>query len=325
MGIRLVNLVFFIAMSFIKCYNKPQRENDYMSNDDRYKINKYTESILDGLGYEVVRGDGIQGVAGLIDKKSGTALPFEIADLVDLTEEEWLNGMADFVPGVKTTIFTGSNGERIYLDEFGHSEIFFDDNLSVKIPRFDEERQGMNISIDYGEDRKKSVSFLYVGFEESKNSFLANGIYVEDGHSNNDRIAIIIRRGNGWGDYNKIYSAEDCTTANMMSIIINGLRRIKKGYYWDDDLKYGLEVIGPALDLYAVDFRNDWIKYTDYIVRIEKESQDEARKIINKQLDIIVDSKARVNDVKAVKASLLSDPEVKTYRKKMKEVQNPKD
>ena len=298
-----------------------------MSNDDRYKINKYTESILDGLGYDVVRGGGIQGVVGLIDRKTGSALPFEIADLVDLTEEEWLNGMADFEPGVKTTIFTGSNGERIYLDEFGHSEIFFDDNLSVKIPRFDEERQGMNIFIDYGEDRKKSVSFLYVGFEESKNSFLANGIYVEDGHSNNDRIAIIIRRGNGWGDYNKnkIYSVEDCTTSNMMSIIINGLRRSKKGYYWDDDLKYGLEVISPALELYAIEFKNDWIKFADYIAEIEKKSQDEARRTINEQLDIIVNSKARVNDVKAVRATLLADPEVKTYRKKMKEVQIPKD
>lgn len=296
-----------------------------MSTDDRNKINKYTESILDGLGYEVVRGDGIQGVAGLKNKKTGEYLPHRNTELFDLSEEEWLSGMADFEPGVKTTIFTGSNGETIYLDEFGHSEIFFDDNLSVKIPRFDEERQGMNISIDYGEDRKKSVSFLYVGFEESKNSFLANGLYVEDGHSNNDRIAIIIRRGNGWGDYNKIYSVEDCTTANMMSIIINGLRRAKKGYYWDDDLKYGLEVISPALDLYAVEFKNDWIKFADYIAEIEKKSQDEARKTINEQLDIIVNSKARVNDVKAVKASLLSDPDVKTYRKKMKKAQKPND
>ena len=49
------------------------------------------------------------------------------------------------------------------------------------------------------------------------------------------------------------------------------------------------------------------------------------KKIINEQLDIIVNSKARVKGVKSVKASLLSDPDVKKYRKKMKEVRNPKD
>ena len=296
-----------------------------MSNDDRYKINKYTESILDGLGYDVVRGGGIQGVVGLIDRETGSALPFEIADLVDLTEEEWLNGMADFEPGVKTTIFKGSNGETIYLDEFGHSEIFFDENLSVKISRFDEEHQEMNISIDYGEDRKKSVSFLYVGFEESKNSFRSHGIYVIDGHSNDDRLATISNRGTEWGDYYNRYPVEECTNANIMNQIITGLRRTKKGYYWDDDLKYGLEVIGPALDLFALDFKNDWIKYSDFVAAIEKKSQNEAKRIINEQLDIIVNSKARVKGVKSVKASLLSDPDVKKYRKKMKEVRNPKD
>ena len=296
-----------------------------MSIDDGYKINKYTESILDGLGYEVVRGDGIQGVAGLRNKKTGEYLPHRNAELFDLSEEEWLSGMADFEPGVKTSIFTGSEGERIHLDEYGNTEIFFEGNLSIKMSRFDVHREKMNITINYGLNKKKSVSFLYEGYEGSRNSFGSHGLYVLDGYSNDDRIVSIYNRDNRWGDYHNNYPVEDCTTANMINMIITGLRKAKKGYYWDDDLKHGLEVIGPALDLYAVDFRNDWIKYTDYIVRIEKESQDEARKIIDDKLSLIANSKSRVNEVKAVKASLLSDPDVKTYRKKMKEVQKPKD
>ncbi len=296
-----------------------------MSNDDRYSINKYTESILDDLGYEVVHGDGIQGVAGLVNKKTGIGLPYEVASLLDLTEEEWLNGMSDFYSGTKTTIFKGIEGEVIHLDEFGGTEIFFNDTLSIKISNFDDRNEQMDITINYGEGKKKSVTFTYIGFEGSKNSFHSHGIYVIDGHNNDDRLVTISNRDTEWGDYYNRYPVEECTNANIMNQIITGLRSAKKGYYWDDDLKYGLEVIGPALDLFALDFKNDWIKFTDYIAAIEKESQNEARKIINKQLDIIVESKARVNDVKAVKASLLSDPEVKTYRKKMKEVQNPKD
>ncbi len=292
-----------------------------MSNN-KYAINKYTESILDDLGYEVIHGPGIQDVYGLKDKKSGNFLPCNKVELCDLSEEELLKGMSQLVPGVKASVFTGTAGEEIYLDEFGGTEIYFGDRLKVNIPRFDDIHEVMDISINYGKDKEKSVSFIYGGYEGTKQSILSNGIYVEGYNPDANRITSITCRGTEWGNYKETHSVDECTNANIINKIITGLRSYKKGYFWDDDLKFGLEVIGPALDLYAVDFKNDWVKYLDNIVLSERESQREARRAIDENINIIVQSKARVNEVRDVKSSLLADPEVKSLRKRQNEVKD---
>ena len=219
-------------------------------------ISKFTTAIIDGLGYEVVPGNGIQGVDFLKDKTTGEKLSSEKPQQID---------------GYETKIFTGSNGEIIYLSETGSMELYFGKDIEFCVfPDLNVTNTPMISGFDGG---------IFVGYRDSKYLYrrIASMYYFED----------------AFGDCNYKFIPEECTDDNIIRFIIARMQKYYGGSYWNDIFEAMLDVIKPALSLYVEEFRNDWNIYLNNIVQREKEIQNKALKKIAKHNGVISESRER--------------------------------
>ena len=109
---------------------------------EKYEINKYTSSIIEGLGYEIVRGDGMQGVARIIRKSDQRPVPRETRNILNLSDEEWERGYADLMTGVPTAIYQDSSLD-IYISTYGDTDLYFPGGLEISLSDYDEEKDKM--------------------------------------------------------------------------------------------------------------------------------------------------------------------------------------
>ena len=124
-------------------------------------ISKFTTAIIDGLGYEVVPGNGIQGVDFLKDKTTGEKLSSEKPQRID---------------GYETKIFTGKDGEKIYLSETGSMELYFGKDIEFCVFPDLNGPGSVRISIRYKDkeledDLTMEVIDAQYGFDQDKTIF----------------------------------------------------------------------------------------------------------------------------------------------------------
>ena len=258
-----------------------------------YKISKYTESIIDGLGYKVVYGDGFQGVESIVDKKTGLPLKHERANLLDLTEEEWLSGYTQELEGEPTDIYEGHNGEHIYLSKYGDATFYLEDGLNI-VSSYNNRRDRNTITIN---SEKGSISLSYIGNSTENPDYLRNSIRIEVPHLN-DSISCVRQTGTRWVDYGESHEFTSFNDNNITKHIMAKIKRYNGGAVWNNQTRKGLEVISSAIALYIRDFRRDWVERIDEFVKEEKEDQKKYKKEIDKLIDQMEDSRLRVNSLK---------------------------
>lgn len=242
-------------------------------------ISKFTTAIIDGLGYEVVPGNGIQGVDFLKDKTTGEKLSSEKPQRID---------------GYETKIFTGKDGEKIYLSETGSMKLYFGKDIEFCVFPDLNGPASVRISIRY---KDKEFSFEY--YNSITNTPMISGfdggIFVgyRDSKYLYRRIASMYYFEDAFGDCNYKFIPEECTDDNIIRFIIARMQKYYGGSYWNDIFEAMLDVIKPALSLYVEEFRNDWNIYLNNIVQREKEIQNKALKKIAKHNGVISESRER--------------------------------
>ena len=251
-------------------------------------ISEFTDAIIDGLGYEVVPGNGIQGVDFLKDKTTGEKLSSEKPQQID---------------GYETKIITGKDGEKIYLSETGSMELYFGNDIRFYVFPDLNCPGSVKISIEY---KDKKLFFEYKDKELSfeNNNFISNSsminisnVEIFVGCSNSIYLYRSIVRmfyfEDSFGNGNDKFIPEECTDDNIIGYIIDRIQKYDGGSYWNDIFEAMLDVIKPALSLYAEEFRNDWSNFLSNIVSEEKNYQAEENQRIDKDIQIIEESVAR--------------------------------
>lgn len=242
-------------------------------------ISEYTYAIIDGLGYEVVPGNGIQGVDFLKDKTTGEKLSSEKPQQID---------------GYETKIFTGKDGEKIYLSETGSMELYFGNDIRFYVFPDLNCPGSVKISIEY---KDKVLSFEYYNSVSNTPMIFGGncGIFVDcrDSKYLSRSIVRMFYFEDSFGNCNDKFIPEECTDDNIIGYIINRIQKYDGGSYWNDIFEAMLDVIKPALSLYAEEFRNDWSNFLSNIVSEEKNYQAEENQRIDKDIQIIEESAAR--------------------------------
>ena len=254
-------------------------------------ISKFTTAIIDGLGYEVVPGNGIQGVDFLKDKTTGEKLSSEKPQRID---------------GYETKIFTGKDGEKIYLSETGSMELYFGKDIEFCVFPDLNGPGDVIISIRY---KDKEFSFEYYNpiTNTPMISGFDGGIFVgyRDSMYLSRRIASLYYFEDSFGDCNYKFIPEECTDDNIIRFIIDRMQKYYGGSYLNDIFEAMLDVIKPALSLYAEEFRNGWSNFLSNIADREKNIQKKEQKKIDDSNRIIKKSAAReqhaINVMKALK------------------------
>ena len=280
----------------------------------QYKINKYTKSILEGFGYEIVLDDEnesedhFQGVITLRDKKTGIALPGERCYLVDLDEDEWLSGMYDFCEGTPTDIYQGHD-ERIELTAYGDTDIYLrysqDKYYLSKLPQIhinnhNEDSKTKRIIIK--DSNGKGIQIIH----HCDTDFPPrNSITIQPLDSNKD-IVYMHSSDTEWIVQSQKFEISACTPEVVVPLIIKKIEKYNNGEYWNSDIKECLEVIAPALGVIVYDFRKGWINEINSIIAQEHKSQKEARKNIDSLIGTI--------EASAGKIALLSEAEKELSR-----------
>lgn len=232
-----------------------------MGKNENNILNKYALAILKGLGYEVVPGDGYEGVSGLKDLKTEKCIDSESTTITDLGNYEW--SLACGRDEIDADLFRGRNGEKIYIDEFGCTTICMSDGLKILIHKSDD-NCGM-IDVIYDGDKQLSFKYNYNIF--GRESY-ANEISVEryDNKGESHPVVTISHNKSFWGEKTDKFSYEQPISAcvpNVISELINC--RIADKNLSSDNLNKGLEIIDPAITSYVEDFRNNWRSILNFI------------------------------------------------------------
>ena len=253
-----------------------------MSNiKDKYRIKDYTVSILDGLGYKVVLGDGIQGVKELRDKENQELIPCDFAKFIDVNvcsyyPDEWDCGVA-------TNIYTGKNGEEIYLEEYGKTTIKYNNyGLEINIYKSD----GIIIICIHDKKNSKRVYIQYEGYNGEYNEWYRNYIKV---NTNEQTVLNIHQKETEWGDYDKDFSVDQLTADNITSIIVDKIKNFNEGSYLSEGLKKGIEIVAPAIGPLTEYFKSEFISF----LKSQKESKKQEQRNI---MDMISRYEAMYND-----------------------------
>ena len=256
-----------------------------MSNiEDKYMIGNHTINILEGLGYEVILGSGLQGVEALIDKENQERIAPRKAYCVDIDLCEMHPYECDY--GINKYIFQGINDEEIHMEEYGKTTIYYD-NLEICICNNNGETI---ISI---EDKKEKKT-LYIKYNEYKGGYLGGGsIYV---YTEKDEIAsIYINHFNEteWGYFENYFPASELTIENVKNIIFNKISNYNETSYLSEELKKGIEIITPAIDSFVEYFKRDFDSLLEYIQQVEEQKQKEYEKKISYYLQQRQESQER--------------------------------
>ncbi len=260
-----------------------------MSNiEDKYRIGNHTINILEGLGYEVILGDGLQGVEALIDKENQEFIPSRMAYCVDI--DLCIQNPYEWDYGVNTHIFKGINDEEIRLEEYGKTTIYYD-NLEICIYN---NNGDTIISIEDKEEKKT----LYIKYSGSI-----------DVYNKKDEIASIYTSYDEteWGYFGNYFPVSELTIENVKNIIYNKINSYNETSYLSERLKKGIEIIAPAIDSFVEYFKKDFDSSLEYRQQVEKQKQKEWEKKISYYLQECQKSQEKCEVYRKTRA-LLKDP-----------------
>ena len=269
-----------------------------MAKNENNILNKYALAILKELGYEIVPGDGYEGVSRLKDLKTEKCIDSESTTITDLGNYEW--SLACGRDEIDADLYCGRNGEKISIDELGCTTICMSDGLKILIHKSDD-NCGM---IDVIYDGDKQLSFVY-NYNISGRKSYANEIYVEryDNKGEDHPVVTISHNMSFWGEKtDKLSYDQPISTCvpNAIRELINC--RIADKNLSSDNLNKGLEIIDPAITSYVEDFRNNWrsilnfiIDESDYGIAASKEIIRREEEKISRDILDKVDCKVAIN------------------------------
>jgi len=277
-----------------------------MSNiEDKYMIGNHTINILEGLGYEVVLGSGLQGVEALIDKENQERIAPRKAyyvdiDLCEMNPYEW-----DY--GINKYIFQGINDEEIHMEEYGKTTIYYD-NLEICICNNNDK---IIISIEDKEEKKT----LCIEYNEYNGKYLSGSIETR---TEKDKIVHINQSCDGieWGYYKNYFPASELTIENVKNIIFNKISNYNKTSYLSEGLKKGIEIITPGIDSFVEYFKRDFDSLLEYMQQVEEQKQKEYEKKISYYLQQRQESQERWALYSETRTSL-NNPDKKMVKRRI--------
>ena len=288
-------------------------------------LNKYTKSIIEGLGYEILPEENNSERPIIVKKETKESLPvektrFSIWSAEEL-ETEYVRMQDD--PGILTYIFKDlENNLDIYLYENAGAELYITDpknnnqKIIIKIyyDRFNDE---MNITI---EDKKtnKSVQFMYYGIDYNERSwkyYYRSEIKISNVKNGETIIGLSPNNNLKWGDFKNPYPITRYSFKNVSTYLIKKIKEYKDGEYWTQGIRKGIDVIAPALAIYIVDFKKDWQTYLEAYRQSEIERQNEKQKQIGYIQEEIQKSKNTNKSITKALKQLGAIPEQRLIKK----------
>ena len=242
------------------------------------ELNKYALSILEGLDYEVVKGNGPVGIGGIRNKKTGKTLKAYQAPLV--------KGSSELT--YRKYRFEDSNGQAIDIDTDGRTRIHTNDGVTIDVLEPEDAKVLIKMKYDDG----KELSFKYGTSKTILNPLqLLKQIKVNkptiDVIPSDSTTDIRFYAGqNYWvstiAGMNYTSEIADFTYVNFMKTLGFGLQPNKTNY----TAKKGITIIDPALRLMTEDFKKDWRSMlTDYSNKLNAIETTHARNKINIDLE----------------------------------------
>ena len=288
-------------------------------------LNKYTKSIIEGLGYEILPKENNSERPIIVKKETKEPLPveetrFSIWSPEEL-ETEYVRMQDD--PGMLTYIFKDlENNLDIYLYEYSGAELYITDpknNNQKIIIKIDYQRfeEAMNITI---EDKKtnKSVQFMYYGIDYNERSwkyYYRSEIKISNVKNRETIIHLSPNNDLKWGDFKNPYPITKYSFKNVSTYLIKKIKEYKDGEYWTQGIRKGIDVIAPALAIYIVDFKKDWQTFLEGYRQFEIERQNEKQKQIGYIQEEIQKSKNTNKSITKALKQLEAIPEQRLIKK----------
>lgn len=207
------------------------------------KINECASAIIDGLGYEIISDN--ERIIGFKDKESQKVFGRSGGD-------SYFNSY-ELKDGLKAKI--SHDDSRVVIE--------FPNNTKIRIEEIVSE-QFVNISIEYNitPDIETHVSIHFTPSSNSKEGHVigASDFYgirpLARIHANDDEDKWCSFEGNNYEK--KSYEASDLTPEKIMELLEDCFKNYNDGDEWNDDLKNGLKVITPAINIITANFKKSW-------------------------------------------------------------------
>ena len=207
------------------------------------KINKCASAIIDGLGYEIISDKG--RIIGFQDKESQKVFGRSGGD-------SYFNSY-ELKDGLKAKIYHDDN--MVVIE--------FPNNTKIRIEESARE-QFVNISIEYnitpGNETHVSIDFTPSSNSKEGHVIGASDFYgirpLARIHANDDEDKWHSFEGNNYEK--KSHEASDLTSEKIMELLEDCFKNYNNGDEWNDDLKNGLKVITPAINIITAYFKKSW-------------------------------------------------------------------
>ena len=239
------------------------------------KINECASAIIDGLGYEIISDNG--RIIGFKDKESQKVFGCS-------GDDSYFNSY-ELKDGLKAKI---SHNNNIVVIEFPN-------NTKIRI---DEKfKPYVNISIDYNitSEKRTHVSIHFAPSSNSKEGHVigASDFYgirpLAHIHANDDEFKWHSFEGNNYEK--KSYEASDLTSEKIKELLEDCFRNYHDGDEWNDDLKNGLKVINPAINIITAYFKKSWATRLNHKIIANTEQY-------NKNKSDISTAESEIEDIK---------------------------
>ena len=201
------------------------------------KINKCASAIIDGLGYEIISDKG--RIIGFQDKESQKVFGRSGGD-------SYFNS------------YELKDGLKLELYYQGSVRIVFPNQTTIYINNSKEPNESILMGYNITPERKKYISINYIPSTDPKKGGV---ISVRDKIGVNNSLEYIYANDDEtkWhslrGEPHKAY---DLTSEKIMELLEDCFKNYNNGDEWNDDLKNGLKVITPAINIITAYFKKSW-------------------------------------------------------------------
>ena len=259
------------------------------------KINKCASAIIDGLGYEIISDKG--RIIGFQDKES--------QNVFGRSGGDGLFNSYELKDGLKLELYYQ-----------GSVRIVFPNQTTIYINNSKEPNESILMGYNITPERKKYISINYIPSTDPKKGGV---ISVRDKIGVNNSLEYIYANDDEtkWhslrGEPHKAY---DLTSEKIMELLEDCFKNYNDGNDLNDDLKHGLEVINPAINIITANFKKSWAtRLNNRIIsntKISKENKDQIS-----TMESIIDGISKINgeihssilDKRTKSDELLCDPE----------------
>ena len=244
-------------------------------------INKYTKSILEGLGYEILPEENNNKKPTIIKKETNEPLTVEEPLLVFFIKPVTSFERMTKDPGAPIKYKDPENNIVINLSEYGRAELNITDSenknqkTTIKID-YQQEKYKMNITI-LDENNNKQLIFTYYG---TVGGYNLNNIKIKTKEDRSPFVNFTPLNNIKWGDYYNQNTIENFSIKNVSAYLINKIKEYNHGEYWTPEIRKGIELISPAIAIYISDFKKDWQTNLERYKQSEIEHQNEKKKKI---------------------------------------------